>query len=124
MLGSQVNLQGLTLPAVAGDTSTYRLPAIAAADDVRVYAGPCSIQGTVFAGDVFTRSADLVLRPVPSSRQTGLRRTQTQGERALGLPGLDNGLMAIPASIAHHALPGLVTGCARALTGAGRNNGA
>jgi hypothetical protein len=54
VVGANVNLQGVTLPAVVGDSNTYRLPAVAAADDVRVYAGPCSIRGTVYAEDVFS----------------------------------------------------------------------
>ena len=52
--GTNVTIQGPTLPALSGDTTSYRLPAIVANDDVRVYDGTSrTINGWVVCEDEF-----------------------------------------------------------------------
>lgn len=52
--GTNLTIQAPSLPALAGDSTTYRLPAIVADDDVRVYDGTNqTINGWVVCADAF-----------------------------------------------------------------------
>ena len=52
--GTNITLQGSTLPALTGDALIYRLPAVIAQDDVRVYDGTNrTVNGWVVCGDEF-----------------------------------------------------------------------
>lgn len=52
MGGNNITFEAVQLPPLAGDSSTYQLPAIAAGDDIRVYSHThASISGAVYARD-------------------------------------------------------------------------
>jgi hypothetical protein len=58
--GQNVTLRGKTLPSLSGDATNYRLPAVMARDDMRVYDGTNrTIEGWVVCGDEFQIRAGL-----------------------------------------------------------------